>query len=357
MAPVVNALRARGDVDAVVCTTAQHREMVDQVQALFGIVPDLDLDLMTADQRLTDLTARVLGRVDEVLGEVDPDWLLVQGDTTTAMASALAAFHRGVSVGHVEAGLRTGDLGHPFPEEANRRIIDVIGSALFAPTPRAAEALVGEGADPERVHLTGNTVVDALEWVAADLGPVERRDEVLITLHRRESFGAPLRSALGAVADLADRFPDVRWIYPVHPNPNVVEPAREILGGRSNVDLLEPIGYRDLVRHLRSARLVLTDSGGIQEEAPTFGTPVLVVRETTERPEGVEAGVARLTGLRRDRIVAEVERLLTDDRAHEQMASAVNPYGDGQAAPRIAAVVAGASWTAWTPGRPARHAS
>lgn len=357
LAPVIGALRERDDVDVVVCTTAQHRELVDQVHQLFGLAPDLDLDLMTADQQLNELTARVLTAVDGVLADVRPDWLVVQGDTSTAMASALAAFHRGVAVGHVEAGLRTGDLQHPFPEEANRRIIDAVAGALFAPTPAAAATLRREGADPAHVHVTGNPVVDALRAVAVTLGPVDRSDEVLITIHRRESFGAPLRGVFGAIARLAARFPSIRWVYPVHPNPNVRGPARELLGDVPNVELVEPLDYPDLVRHLMQARLVLTDSGGLQEEAPTFGTPVLVVRETTERPEGVEAGVARLTGLAPERIEAEVERLLTDERAHREMATAVSPYGDGRASGRIAAILAGGSWTAWSPGRPARHAS
>lgn len=345
MAPVVTALQARGDrFETVVCNAAQHREMVEQVQELLGLVPDLDLDLMRPNQRLNELTARVVEAMDGVLERERPDWLLVQGDTTTAMGAALAAFHRGVPVGHVEAGLRTGDLTRPFPEEANRRLIDVIAGALFAPTERARDALLAEGIDAQRVFLTGNTVVDALQSVAASLGEVAREDEVLITVHRRESFGEPIRGVFQAIAELAERFPHLRWVYPVHRNPQVREPARAMLGGIANIELHDPFDYRELVRRLMRARCVLTDSGGIQEEAPTFGTPVLVLRERTERPEGVEAGVARLVGVDRRGIVAAVDELLTDSADRESTAAAVNPYGDGRAGERIAAILAGEPW-------------
>jgi UDP-N-acetylglucosamine 2-epimerase len=347
MAPVIAAVRAEAGLEALVCTTAQHREMVDQVQALFGLEPDVDLDIMAPDQQLNDLAPRVITAVDEVLADLVPDWVLVQGDTTTAMSAALAAFHRGVPVGHVEAGLRTGDLAHPFPEEANRRIIDVVAAALFAPTGRARDALLGEGARPESVHLTGNTVVDALQSVAESIGPVPRADEVLITLHRRESFGDALRGVFEAIVALASRFPDVRWVYPVHPNPNVREPAEAILAASPNVELHDPFDYQTMVRHLMGARLVLTDSGGIQEEAPTFATPVVVVRETTERREGLEAGVARLVGIDPSDVIDAVTLLLTDEDAYAAMTTAVNPYGDGHAAHRIAAILSGASWEPW----------
>jgi len=272
----------------------------------------------------------------------------VQGDTTTAMVGALAAFHRRVRVGHVEAGLRSGDLAQPFPEEANRRAVDLVAEALFAPTARARDALLAEGAPPARVHLTGNTVIDALERIAARL-PQEpgrdHRDEVLITVHRRESFGAPLAEIFAALRELALAFPALRFVYPVHPNPNVREPARRLLAGLANFELHEPLDYLELVRRLRAARLVLTDSGGIQEEAPTFGKPVLVLREKTERPEGIAAGVGVLVGTDRRRIVEAATRLLTDEGAYRAMANAVNPYGDGRAAERIAAVLAGEEYT------------
>jgi len=352
MAPVIAALRRRPEAFAVaVCATGQHREMTDQVEELFGLRPDLDLGLMRPDQTLNGLAARALEALDGVLTARRPDWLLVQGDTTTAMTAALAAFHRGVRVGHVEAGLRTGDLARPFPEEANRRVIDLLAAALFAPTGRARAALLAEGSDPARVHVVGNTVIDALRCLApgeAETAAAER-PEVLVTVHRRESFGPPLRRIFVALRRLAVAFPAVHWVYPVHPNPNVRGPAREILAGLPNLELCAPLGYRELVRRLARCRFVLTDSGGLQEEAPTFGKPVLVLRETTERPEGVEAGVARLVGTDAERIFAESSRLLTDDDAWLGMARAVNPYGDGHAAGRIAAILAGEPWTPFLP--------
>jgi UDP-N-acetylglucosamine 2-epimerase (non-hydrolysing) len=342
MAPVVAALRRRGDRFAVtVATTAQHREMLDPVQELFGLAPDLDLDLMRPDQSPNELASRAFAALDPPLRDLAPDWLLVQGDTTTAMVGALAAFHRRVRVGHVEAGLRTGDLSQPFPEEANRRAIDLLADALFAPTARARDALLREGAPAERVHLTGNTGIDALLQAAARVPEEPRRNEVLITVHRRESFGAPLAGIFAALRELAEAFPAVRFVYPVHPNPHVLLPAREALSGLANLELHPPFGYLELVRRLRSARLVLTDSGGIQEEAPTFGTPVLVLREKTERPEGIAAGVARLAGTDRQKIVAAASLLLTDEGAWRAMANAANPYGDGRAGERIAGILAG----------------
>jgi UDP-N-acetylglucosamine 2-epimerase (non-hydrolysing) len=351
MAPVITALQREPERFAVtVCTTGQHREMLDQVQDLLDLDPDLDLRLMRHDQTLNGLAAGALAAMDEVLVAREPDWLLVQGDTTTAMTAALAAFHRGVRVGHVEAGLRTGDLRRPYPEEANRRIIDALADALFAPTERSAQALLAEGCAAGRVHVVGNTVIDALRVISQGLGGEPAGPEVLITVHRRESFGAPLREVFTALRELAERFPAVRWVYPVHRNPNVRGPAFEILGGLPNLELHEPFDYRELVSRLMRCRFVLTDSGGIQEEAPTFGKPVLVLRETTERPEGVEAGVARLVGTCRERIVAEASRLLTSESAWLEMARAVNPYGDGHAAERIAAILGGRSWPPFRPG-------
>ena len=346
MAPVVRALRSRPDCFvSIVCTTAQHRDMVDQVEALFQLTPDVDLDLMRTNQRLNELTARVVSGMDGVLERTAPDWLLVQGDTTTAMASAVAAFHRRVRVGHVEAGLRTGDLERPFPEEANRRIVDTFAAALFAPTARARDALLHEGIPSDRVHLTGNTVVDALNDVAGRLGLEHaRKDEVLITAHRRESFGAGLRGIFAAVAELAARFPDLKWVFPVHPNPSVAEPARELLGPIANVELHDPFDYEELVRRMARARLVLTDSGGIQEEAPAFHAPVLVMRERTERPEGIDAGIARLVGVDPDDIISTATEILTNPAAEGSMSRGLNPYGDGRAAARIAAILAGEPW-------------
>jgi UDP-N-acetylglucosamine 2-epimerase (non-hydrolysing) len=352
IAPVLEALRRRLTAfEVTVCTTGQHREMLDQVQELLGLEPGVDLRLMRHDQTLNGLSSATLAAMDEVLAAHAPDWLLVQGDTTTAMAAALAAFHRGVRVGHVEAGLRTGDLARPFPEEANRRIIDQLAAALFAPTERAGRVLLDEGRDPARVHVVGNTVIDALRSLSQILetDKAPERPEVLITVHRRESFGAPLREIFAALRRLAESFPGVSWIYPVHPNPNVREPAHQALGGLANLELHEPFDYRELVRRLARCRFALTDSGGIQEEAPTFGKPVLVLRETTERPEGVEAGVARLVGTDRQRIFDAASELLTSRTAYEAMARAVNPYGDGHAAERIAAILAGEPWKPFSP--------
>lgn len=341
MAPVVWALARQPERFAItVCSTAQHREMLARVESALGLAPDLDLDLMRPDQDLNSLMARLIPALDGVLVRVAPDWLVVQGDTTTALAAALASFHRRVRVAHVEAGLRTGDLERPFPEEANRQLIDRVARLLFAPTERARDALLAEGVPAGRVHLTGNTVVDALQRIASGLGPPVERDEVLVTVHRRESFGAPLAGILAAIGELARRFPATRFVYPVHRNPHVLGPATAALAGRENIELAEPFDYLALVDRLRGCRLVLTDSGGIQEEAPTFAKPVLVLRETTERPEGIDAGVARLVGIDRERIVEEASRLLTDEAAYAAMARAVQPYGDGRAGERIANLLA-----------------
>jgi UDP-N-acetylglucosamine 2-epimerase (non-hydrolysing) len=351
MAPVIAALRRRpAAFDVTLCTTGQHREMLDQVQDLFGLRSDVDLGLMRHDQTLNGLSAAALASMDEVLLSRRPDWLLVQGDTTTAMTASLAAFHRGVRVGHVEAGLRTADLRQPFPEEANRRIIDLLADALFAPTARARAALLAEGCSEDRIYVVGNTVIDALETLTGGgAAEVPERPEVLITVHRRESFGAPLQSIFAAVRRLAESFPEVRFTYPVHRNPNVRQPAYEMLKDLPNLELLDPLDYRELVARLARCRFVLTDSGGIQEEAPTFGKPVLVLRETTERPEGIEAGVARLVGTDRERIFAAAAELLTSEKAYAAMARAVNPYGDGHAGERIAAVLSGEPWTPFRP--------
>lgn len=350
MAPVVAALRCRPDRFAVrACCTGQHREMVDQVQKLLGLRPDLDLGLMRPDQTLNGLASAAIAAMDGVLVDERPEWLLVQGDTTTALAAALAAFHRGVQVGHVEAGLRTGDLARPFPEEANRRLIDVLATALFAPTERAGRALLAEGCPADRVFVVGNTVVDALQEIADGRAEDPDVPEVLVTVHRRESFGNPLREIFAAFRELAESFPGTRWVYPVHRNPNVLGPAFELLSGLPNLELYDPFDYAELVRRLRRCRFVLTDSGGIQEEAPAFGKPVLVLRETTERPEGVEAGVARLVGTDRRRIVSEARSLLTSEESYGAMARAVNPYGDGRASQRIAAILAGEPFEPFRP--------
>jgi UDP-N-acetylglucosamine 2-epimerase len=341
MAPVVRRLRAEPDRFAVrLCVTAQHREMLDQVLRLFDLEPDVDLDLMRPDQTPSELASRVLASFDEVLARETPDWVLVQGDTTTAMAASLAAFHRRVPVGHVEAGLRTGDLSRPFPEEMNRRVVDVVASAFFVPTARAAAALEAEGVPASRLHRTGNTVVDALLSIAERRGEEPEEDLVLVTAHRRESFGEPLARVVAAVGRVARAFPQTRVLHVAHPNPRVRE-ALAGYGSLPNVSIVEPLDYDALVSAMRRSRLILTDSGGIQEEAPTFHKPVLVLRERTERPEGIEAGLARLIGTDEDAIVVEATRLLESEAARREMSSAANPYGDGHASDRIARALSG----------------
>lgn len=341
MAPVVRRLRAETSrFDVTFCVTAQHRDMLDQVVALFGLTPDVDLDLMRPDQSLNEVSSRVFAAMDDCLLEHRPDWVLVQGDTTTALCTALAAFHRHLRVGHVEAGLRTGDLDAPFPEELNRRVVDLLATALFAPTPRSVAQLEREGARRAAIHLTGNTVVDALEAIVAQEGAVDTENVVLVTVHRRESFGAPLEEVVEAISVLARLYPAVRFIHVEHPNPNVRDVVRRN-AGIGNVQIIPPTDYRSLIRLLRRCRLVLTDSGGIQEEAPTFGKPVLVMRKKTERREGIEAGSARLVGTDKEVIVREVSRLLDDPAAYRAMSVCVNPYGDGRASERIARILLG----------------
>ena len=350
MAPVVKALEAAEGIESIVCVTAQHRDMLDQVLDLFEITPDDDLDLMRHGQTLHELTARVLIGLRPVLEARRPDVVLVHGDTTTSFTAALASFYSRIPVGHVEAGLRTGDLSAPFPEEANRVLADALTTLHFAPTQRSHDVLVAEGMPKPRIWVTGNTVIDALLWVAKRLRPVEEDREalgsaypivaakkkyVLVPGHRRESFGQGFEIICAALRTLSLRHPDVHIIYPVHLNPRVQEPVHRLLSGLDNVHLIRPLSYSPFVRLMRECHLILTDSGGIQEEAPSLGKPVLVMREVTERPEGVEAGTVKLVGTDTDRIVAETERLLTDDAAWQSMHRAHNPYGDGQAAQRI----------------------
>jgi UDP-N-acetylglucosamine 2-epimerase (non-hydrolysing) len=355
MAPVVAALRARPDDFSVrTCVTAQHREMLDQVLEVFGIAPDVDLDLMQPGQTLSGLGARVLSAMDAVLVAEQPDWVLVQGDTTTVMMAALAAQHRQVRVGHVEAGLRTYDRRNPFPEEMNRVVADHVSDLCFAPTETARDQLLREGIDASRIVVTGNTVVDALlavvaqQWsppaghVLASL-PADR-DLILVTAHRRENFGQPLADICQALAQIArERGDQVHVVYPVHRNPNVWGPVHEALGKHSGITLLPPVDYRSLIYLMQRCKLILTDSGGLQEEAPSLDKPVLVLRETTERPEAVAAGATRVVGTAQERIVEGTYRLLDDPAAYAQMAAAPNPYGDGQAASRIAAALLQAS--------------
>ena len=350
--PVVRALAAAPGLTVRTCVTAQHRGLLDQVLAIAGLSPDIDLDIMEPGQTLDRLTARLLSGIGEVLDRERPDRVIVQGDTATAMCGALAAYYRKVPVAHVEAGLRSGNIYHPWPEEVNRRIVAPIANLHFAPTDTAAAALARENVTAG-VHVTGNTVIDALHWtrdriaadpsLAAGLDDIAARFEgkriVLVTTHRRENFGDGMASIARAIARIAAR-DDVAVLFPMHPNPNVVSVMDAILGDNPNVARIEPLDYPHFIRALGLCYLALTDSGGVQEEAPALGKPVLVMRDTTERPEGVEAGTAKLIGSDEDRIVSEVFTLLDDKAAYAAMARAHNPFGDGHASQRIAGIVA-----------------
>ena len=361
MAPLVRALADDPRFDARLCVTAQHRDMLDQALRLFALRPDDDLDLMRPGQSLHALTARMIEGLEPVLRVHRPDVVLVHGDTTTCLAATLAAFYSQIPVGHVEAGLRTGDLRAPFPEEANRVLCDRLATWHFAPTAGSAARLAAEGVGPERLVVTGNTVIDALLWVrdqvralpidadgpvygqAAPLFDAPERPLLLVTGHRRESFGQGFLDICGALRRLALERPELAIVYPVHLNPNVQGPVRALLSDLPNVTLLAPLEYRPFVRLMDRATVILTDSGGIQEEAPSLGKPVLVMRDVTERPEGVEAGTVRLVGTDPDRIVAGVSALLDDPAQAEAMRRAHNPYGDGRASARILDALAGAA--------------
>jgi UDP-N-acetylglucosamine 2-epimerase len=349
LAPVIAELRRHpAQFEVIVCLTGQHRQMVDDVVSLFRIRIDHDLSVMTANQNLAGLTSRLFSELDVLTGKVHPDWTVVQGDTTTAMVAATTAFYRGVRIGHVEAGLRTLDLRQPFPEEFNRRVADIVADAYFASTAGARENLLREGVSDERIAVTGNTGIDALlevaersyDWTA---GPLRLLDEarrlVVVTAHRRESFGEPFRKLCLGIRDLSTRFPDTDFVYPVHLNPNVQSVAREIMCGLGNLHLLPPVDYLTMVKLLQRAFLVITDSGGIQEEAPSFGCPILVARETTERPEAVSAGFATLVGTDPDRITSAGAAMLSRGRVETRI-HAANPFGDGHASQRIAAHLA-----------------
>jgi UDP-N-acetylglucosamine 2-epimerase (non-hydrolysing) len=348
LCPVVLELQRRSDeFRSVVCVTAQHRQMLDQVLSVFEVRPDFDLDIMSPGQTLAQVTARAVAGLDEVIHQLEPDITLVQGDTTTAFCGALASHYRHTLVGHVEAGLRTGNKYAPFPEEMNRRLIGRLADLHFAPTEHARDALLQERVDPESVFLTGNTVIDALLWVRervrgktpalpAEVAALNGQPLVLVTGHRRESFGSGFENICQAIRTVADLQPDVHFVYPVHLNPNVREPVRRILASHERIHLIEPLTYEPFVWLMDRATVILTDSGGVQEEAPSLGKPVLVMRETTERPEGVQAGNARLVGTDRQRIVRELTRLLDDPGQRQAMASVRNPYGDGTASRQIA---------------------
>lgn len=340
MAPVILALKKEPWAEVRVLATAQHRHMLDQVLNFFGIKPDIDLDIMRPNQALTTLTARLLLDLDDVLSAEKPDVVLVQGDTTTVMTVALACFYHRIPIGHVEAGLRTGDMQNPFPEEANRVIAGRLARWHFAPTESSRQNLLREGVADTDILVTGNTVIDALLMTAArdlelgvDIDPAKR--VVLVTSHRRENFGEPFQNVCRALRTLAERNPEVQFLYPVHPNPNVKDVAYATLGNLPNMLLCAPLDYAPFVAAMKRAYIIVTDSGGVQEEAPALGKPVLVLRDETERPEAVEQGVVKLVGPNYDRIVEEAQRLLDSEDAYRAMARGVSPYGDGHGAERI----------------------
>lgn len=356
MAPLVKGLQACDDLQTVVCVTAQHREMLDQVLRLFDIVPEHDLNIMKPGQDLFDITGNILSGLKTVFQQERPDLVLVHGDTTTTLATSLAAYYSRIAVGHVEAGLRTGNKHAPFPEEMNRKLTGALADVHFAPTPASQANLLREGVAADTIHVTGNTVIDALLAVVDKLrnDPVLQAEFaqrfsfldpgkrlVLVTGHRRENFGEGFQNICNALADIAAEHTDVQVLYPVHLNPNVRQPVNDILAARglANVYLIDPVDYLPFVYLMDRAYIIVTDSGGIQEEAPSLGKPVLVMRDTTERPEAVEAGTVQLVGTSREKIVAEARRLLTDPQAYATMSRAHNPYGDGQAVQRIVAQV------------------
>jgi len=357
LAPVIKELAKHPEIVSRVCATGQHREMLDQVLGLFEIEPDWDLDLMRKDQSLFDITVRGLVGIQDVFKEEQPDIVLVQGDTTTAFVASLAAYYLKTKIGHVEAGLRTGDKYNPFPEEINRRLVDVLGDFYFAPTQRAEQNLRHEGIPAERVFVTGNTVIDALLWMVGKQslplrqGELERlfrekyrlelnkKRTILVTGHRRENFGKGIKGICQGLRLIAEHNPDLQIVYPVHMNSNVRKPVYRILKDVRNVHLIKPLNYEQFVFLMNRAHLILTDSGGIQEEAPSLGKPVLVMREKTERPEAIEAGTAKLVGTDSEEIFTETQELLDNQGVYEKMAHAANPFGDGKAAERIARVL------------------
>lgn len=362
MAPVIlelNRQRSEHHIRSIVCVTAQHREMLDQVLELFGIVPDYDLNLMKENQTPLQVAASVLEQLESILRDEQPDWVLVQGDTTTVMSTAIAAFYSHVKVGHIEAGLRTNNRWQPFPEEINRRVASVVSELHFAPTERARQNLLRELVADETIHVTGNSVIDALLWVADREFAPERFGEIhsklrdiekytnsggrviVVTAHRRENFGAPLVNICQALLQIAKRYGDaLRIVYPVHLNPNVKEPVYRWLGQQENIILVPPLDYEPMVHLMKKAYLILTDSGGIQEEAPSLGIPVLVLRNVTERQEAIDAGTVKLIGTDANTIIEETIFLLEDKKKYQEMKRAINPYGDGRAAERIVKVIA-----------------
>ncbi|PKO10287.1 MAG: UDP-N-acetylglucosamine 2-epimerase (non-hydrolyzing) [Chloroflexi bacterium HGW-Chloroflexi-2] len=349
MCPVIQVAQSHPDIEPYLCVTAQHRQMLDQVLSAFNIAPDFDLNLMQPDQSLAQITASILQNLDPILKEIKPDWILVQGDTTTVMTSALLAFYNRIKIGHVEAGLRTGDKWQPFPEEINRKIAGVVADLHLAPTEEARQNLLNEGVEDWRIAVTGNPAIDALRIITSQPSPdavqklfeqhhigLGQKKLILVTAHRRENFGQPILDICTALKTLADRYKNqYHMIYPVHLNPNIQEPVYRLLGDVENITLLPPLDYLPMAHLLKHAVLVLTDSGGIQEEAAGLHKPALVLREVTERPEGVKAGVLRLVGTDPERIVSNAIELLEDKAVYKQMAQSNNPFGDGYAAEKI----------------------
>lgn len=355
MAPIIKELEKRPNIESIICITAQHREMLDQVLNLFDIKPDYDLNIFKPGQTLTEITTRALTGLEEVINKEEPNILLVQGDTTTVFAGALAAFYHKVRIGHVEAGLRSGNLYSPYPEEANRKLTGVITDFHFAPTERNKKNLLNEDYPEEKIYITGNTVIDALKYTIKDgyifdnllLNELDYENKriILLTSHRRENIGEPMENIFRAIRDIVVNHEEVEVVFPVHLNPKVREIANRILGKNSRIHLIEPLDYEPFTNLMAKSNIVVTDSGGLQEEAPTLGIPVLVVREETERPEGVEAGTAKLVGTEYKNLYDNLETLLINKDEYEKMAKAVNPYGDGNAAERIVDILVNSQFT------------
>ena len=341
MAPLVKELQKRNEIECIVCVTAQHRQMLDQVLDTFEITPDYDLDIMKQGQTLGEVTTRSLNGLEEVIKNVKPDIVLVHGDTTTTFAGALAAFYNMTSIGHVEAGLRTYDKYSPYPEEMNRQMVSCLADMNFAPTNLSRDNLLKEGRKPENIYVTGNTVIDAMKTTIRDSYTHEVFDwigdsrMILLTAHRRENLGEPMRHFFKAIKRIVDEFPDVKVVYPIHMNPKVREVANEIFANSDRIRLIEPLEVFDFHNFQNKAYIILTDSGGIQEEAPSLGKPVLVLRDTTERPEGIEAGTLKLVGTSEEKVYEETKKLLEDKKEYEKMSKASNPYGDGHASVKI----------------------
>lgn len=349
MCPLVNELKCRNEIETIVCVSGQHRQMLDQVLNVFGIVPDVDLSIMQQQQNLFDITIRLLEGIQAVLKKFQPDVVLVHGDTSTTFVTALACYYLQIPVGHVEAGLRTYDIYSPFPEEFNRQAVGIISQYNFAPTNRAKENLLREGKHPETIFVTGNTAIDALkttvrsEYTHPELEWARGSRLIILTAHRRENLGEPMHQMFRAIRRIVEEFTDVKVIYPIHMNPAVRQAAAQELGSNERIRMIEPLDVLDFHNFMAQSHLILTDSGGIQEEAPSLGKPVLVMRDTTERPEGIEAGTLKLTGTKEETIYAQFRQLLTDVGTYQAMAYASNPYGDGHACRRIADILCGVS--------------